>query len=246
MKNEMDYEEMLQKVSPMHNDQMRRMFGLNELPEALLRRYFAYKMILDKIDAPIRPLDLLTIAIAVGFDLDTQRFLTGEEGIERAELKPVEEVTQPEKFESHKPTALQQQMRERISEVAKTGSRDEIIAEVEEIVIAPANDGEPETIGMPSFVAEQEKENNSQREVLEKTAAEGGTVEEVIDKPAENAATKPEFIPRLTEVPCFLSDGETATGKIQKSWLDKDTGKKMYIVRVKGTDHTLEETDIDY
>jgi len=200
MKNTMDYEQMLQKVSPMHNDQMRRMFGLNELPEALLRRYFAYKMILDKIDAPIRPLDLLTIAIAVGFDLDTQRFLTGEEGIELAELKPVEEVTQE--------------------------TVDEIIEE--DVPVEEAPDVDDTGI-------------DSQREVLEKTAAEGGTVEEVTEKPAE-----PDFIPRLTEVPCFLSDGETATGKIQKSWLDKDTGKKMYIVRAKGTDHTLEDTDIDY
>lgn len=73
----MDLLDMQHKINPSHDGMFRRMLGVNETPEPVLRRYFAVKKYLDKIDSPVPPTELLRIAIDVGFDLDSGRFIEG-------------------------------------------------------------------------------------------------------------------------------------------------------------------------
>jgi hypothetical protein len=87
----MDYEDMKHKIVPMHWDMFRRMLGVNEVPEPVMVRYFQIKKIIDKLSAPLSVMDLLRMAMDVGFNLETGLFDTEE--------KPA----QPEKIESHKP-----------------------------------------------------------------------------------------------------------------------------------------------
>ena len=70
----MNLEDMRLKISPMHRDLYRRMLGINELPEPLLRRYFGIKKLLDKVDGFITTGDLVRIALDCGFNTDTMLF----------------------------------------------------------------------------------------------------------------------------------------------------------------------------
>ncbi len=72
----MDLTELQQKVDVTHYQLYRRMLGLNELPLPLLQRYFEIKKLLDKVDGPMSPCDLVRIALDVGFNSETMRFET--------------------------------------------------------------------------------------------------------------------------------------------------------------------------
>jgi len=75
----MDINELRDKMSQMHSDMLKRMLGLNELPEFLLKRYFALKRLTDKVDAPMSPMDLVRIALDCGLNLETMRFHNGDQ-----------------------------------------------------------------------------------------------------------------------------------------------------------------------
>ena len=62
------------KMGQAHRDMLRRMLGVNELPLAVLKRYFSLKKSLDKIDGFLSPSDLLRIALDCGFNPETGRF----------------------------------------------------------------------------------------------------------------------------------------------------------------------------
>lgn len=70
----MELEDMRHKIIPMHRDALRRMLGVNEVPEPVLVRYFTLKQYLDKVSAGISTMDLLRMAEDVGFNLVTGRF----------------------------------------------------------------------------------------------------------------------------------------------------------------------------
>ncbi len=72
------------KIGQSHSDMLKRMLGLNELPEPLLLRYFLIKKLLDKIDGFISPGDLVRIALDCGFNPETMRF--------EETMKPVETI----------------------------------------------------------------------------------------------------------------------------------------------------------
>ena len=69
-----DYYDIVSKVEQTHLHFLRKMLGVNEVPEEVLNRYIQIKKIIDKIDARLQPFDLLRIAIDCGFDVATQRF----------------------------------------------------------------------------------------------------------------------------------------------------------------------------
>ena len=85
---------MRDRMNPMHNDMLRKMLGLNELPEFLLKRYFAIKKLTDKVDAPFTPMDLLRMALDCGLNLETRKFNNGEQHTFSAE--DVGNVAEPE------------------------------------------------------------------------------------------------------------------------------------------------------
>lgn len=62
------------KMVPMHLDMYKAMLGLNELPIPLLKRYFAIKKLLDRVDGFLSICDLVRIALDCDFNLDTMRF----------------------------------------------------------------------------------------------------------------------------------------------------------------------------
>ena len=66
------------KVNTQHNSTLRTMLGLNELPEFLVKRYFAVKRPLDKIDGRLTSCDLLRIAMDCGLNLETLKFNDGD------------------------------------------------------------------------------------------------------------------------------------------------------------------------
>jgi hypothetical protein len=74
----MDYEDMVHKMVPMHLDYYRRMLGVNEVPEPVMLRYFSLKKYTDKLSAPLSVMDLLRIAMDVGFNLETGKFAEPE------------------------------------------------------------------------------------------------------------------------------------------------------------------------
>jgi len=87
----MTLDEMRIRIAPMHNDMLRRMLGVNELPEPLLRRYFGIKRIIDKVDGALSTSDLLRLALDCGLNIDTLRF-EDEKPVEKIIEKPVERV----------------------------------------------------------------------------------------------------------------------------------------------------------
>jgi len=75
MKEEpMSYEDMLQKINPVNRGIFRTILKVAEVPEVVLREYFAWKFLLDKVGSPIRAVDLLQMAIACGFNVHEQKF----------------------------------------------------------------------------------------------------------------------------------------------------------------------------
>jgi hypothetical protein len=74
----MDYDRMLEKMNPMNRNMFCILLGVTEPPEVVCKQYFAMKKCLDKISAPITPVDLLRIAMDCGFDVHTRRFVKPE------------------------------------------------------------------------------------------------------------------------------------------------------------------------
>ena len=117
----MDLADMQHKIDPMHEGMLRRMLGVNEVPEAVLRRYFSLKSCLDKVDAKVSPCELLRIAMDVGFNTDTKRF-DGEVPsyeITTEELENVVEEEVPDDTPKPDPEVakIEQQMKEADEEV---------------------------------------------------------------------------------------------------------------------------------
>ena len=75
----MDVNDMQDKMAPPHRDILRRMLGVNELPEFLLKRYYAVKGLLDRVDGFLSPCDLLRIAMDCGLNLETKKFNNGDQ-----------------------------------------------------------------------------------------------------------------------------------------------------------------------
>lgn len=86
---------MRDRMNPMHNDMLRKMLGLNELPEFLLKRYFAIKKLTDKVDAPFTPMDLLRMALDCGLNLETRKFNNGDQ-MHTFSAEDVGSVAEPE------------------------------------------------------------------------------------------------------------------------------------------------------
>jgi len=84
----MDIDAMREKISPAHKDMLCRMLGLNELPEFLLKRYFAMKKVLDKIDGFLSPTELLRIALDCGLNLETMKFRDGQHTFSKEDVEP--------------------------------------------------------------------------------------------------------------------------------------------------------------
>lgn len=70
----MEYDDMKHKMNQTHWEFLRRMLGVNEVPEPVMVRYFLIKKYLDKISAPLSVMSLLDIAIDCGFSLETGLF----------------------------------------------------------------------------------------------------------------------------------------------------------------------------
>lgn len=89
--------ELQSRMREAHKDLLRKMLGVNEVPDFLIEKYISYKKLLDKVSAHISPFELLTIAIASGFDVDTRKF-TGEtarkEALEKAKIEEPEEIAE--------------------------------------------------------------------------------------------------------------------------------------------------------
>jgi hypothetical protein len=103
----MDYEDMIHKMNPMHLGYLRRMLGVNEVPEPVMLRYFSLKKYTDKLSAPISVMDLLRIAMDVGFNLETGKFSSKDPTCEVAkvniEFVGTEEAVEAAKEEIEEP-----------------------------------------------------------------------------------------------------------------------------------------------
>ena len=134
----MDYFDMEQKMAPMHKEQLRVMLGVNQVPEPVMRRYFLIKKYTDKISAPLRVMDLLQMAIACGFDLETGRFDADTCGVgvkpdEEIEEVLVEESEQIDIDEAVSSPAIEEPTQETIDDIVEeVNPADEIVNEVPE------------------------------------------------------------------------------------------------------------------
>ncbi len=68
--------EMNEKISEMHKAMFQRMLGIKgDLPDFLLKKYFSMKKLIDKVDGPLSPFDLASMAVSCGFDTETMAFV---------------------------------------------------------------------------------------------------------------------------------------------------------------------------
>lgn len=84
-----DLTEMREKIDDMHSGMLKAMLRLNELPAALLKRYFVIKKLLDRVDGRLTPADLVRIAMDVGLNPETLRF--GPMGYDRETPSTIKE-----------------------------------------------------------------------------------------------------------------------------------------------------------
>jgi len=66
--------ELQERINPVYREMYQRMLGITELPDFLLKEYFAMKKLVDKVDGVMSPFDLALIATKCGFNSDTMKF----------------------------------------------------------------------------------------------------------------------------------------------------------------------------
>ena len=77
------------KMNGMHRDMLRVILKVNEVPMAVVEQYFVIKKVIDKVDGRLNVIDLLRIAMDVGFNPATGLFEEKKEVIVTTNLDPV-------------------------------------------------------------------------------------------------------------------------------------------------------------
>ncbi len=220
--------EMQQKIAPMHVSMLRAMMKLNELPEQLYRRYFLMKQYLDKVDAPIRPVDLLRIAMDAGFCLETGLFVEAED--RPSEKYPAgEEIRQTDK---RSPDTLDEDTWETKEDTA-------VVEPEAGVTEEELDSGDTATPDEPDKKKESVDSSNSSVEDLEVEEVQTeGPVDEVIDQFDEDA---PPHLKAGTAVQT-LDDNDFQDGVIDSVKIEGDT--ITYSVKVGDKIIEFDENDV--
>jgi hypothetical protein len=243
----MDYTDMLEKMSPMNKSMLCTMLSVAEPPEAVCRQYYAMKKCLDKISAPISPVDLLRIAMDVGFNVHTRNFV---------ETKKKYAISRPLSEKELEAINLDD------AEVTVIGTHStkrevDLNAEtaIDENAAATGGSAEPETFEEKAkgatenakklIVIKAEKvvaakaEKKAKIEKKDKHKAEGKAENKAI---MEERAADATLLENETAVQVYL-DGEPKEGVIQSGAVVE--GVETYQVLIDGTVHEITEDDIE-
>ena len=154
------------KMNGMHRDMLRVILKVNEVPMAVVEQYFVIKKVIDKVDGRLNVIDLLRIAMDVGFNPATGRFEEKKEVIVTTNLDPVATTGCGNCREVETVVDLTDELK---------GEGEDIIEEVAE-ALAEEDDGEFED-ETPELETVEDTDPDSDIEVL----AEGTVIEAYYD-----------------------------------------------------------------
>lgn len=215
------------KVGTVYSSMLRGMLKVNEIPEAVLVRFFVIKKVIDKIDGRLSAGDLLRIAMDVGFNPETGLFEKG-----------------PQPFLSMYTKESQDRIRaasdgEMVPVELKTDEKPETVVDL--TAELTATDEKGEDIMEPDAVAPDEPEAVTDEVDDDEYEDEPETIPEPIEiaEPEEDEIIVPEQAHEIGATVSAFVDGNVVDGVI-RGYDDGD-----YTLEVDGQNFTVTEDDID-